>query len=407
MKINADNPGVLALVPIHLKRLRNVVTAGRMLFDVEVLDHIRSMATRTSWSALADGANEMKCTNWARRFLDTKLKFPELPGNLKVSDRSLRKLYMWDANERQEAVSQELDAERGGSILMMDWTYDAAAKCSSERLFNVLSCGQKCLVSKLTKSCSPKEIEPELLKLKQRGVEPRLVYVDDHCCGVWKQLLEQFWPHVCVRLDGMHAIRRLARATTSTQHPWHGAFCRALADAIYTYDSTELGRLHRAWERAGHGSALPTHIKKLYAPRVITDPPRIIAAVQTVFCDFTNKRRFPAGDLLTAQTHSAWACLQRHVAAGCLCDPPDMELNRYGATMSVGGSDFQTVASMRGSSSLEGFHAHQKEWLGHRAIHSVEAGEALLRDGAVRWNRRRSDRASHVYDPQLMFEPDA
>jgi len=135
-------------------------------------------------------------------------------------------LYMWDASERREAVSQELEAEREATILMMDWTYDAAAKCSSPRLFNVMSCDQKCLASKLTKSCSPKEVESELLKLEQRGVVPRLVYVDDHCCGVWKQLL----PHVYVRLDGMHAIRRLVRTTTSTQHPWHGAFCRALAD---------------------------------------------------------------------------------------------------------------------------------------------------------------------------------
>ena len=74
--------------------------------------------------------------------------------------------------------------------------------------------------------------------------------------------------------------------------------------------------------------------------------------------------------------------------------------------MSIGGEDFQTVASMRGSSSLEGFHSHQKEWLGHRAIHSVETGETLLRDGAVRWNRRRSSEASHVYDAKLLRELD-
>ena len=236
---------------------------------------------------------------------------------------------------------------------------------------------------------------------------PRLVYVDDHCCGVWKQLLEKLWPHVHVRLDGMHAIRRLVRTTSSTQHPWHGAFCGAVADAIYTYDPSEQGRLQQAWERAGHGSELPAHIKKQYVPRRITDPQRIIAAIERVFCDFTRSgRHLLDQELLTAETHSAWGYLRRHVSAGCLCDPSGIDLNRYGKTMSIGGEDFQTVASMRGSSSLEGFHSHQKEWLGHRATHSVEAGEALLRDGAVRWNRRRSSEASHVYNAKLLRELD-
>ena len=407
VKMKADRPEVLACMPTSLRRMRHIVEAGRTLFDAEVLDHVRSMATRTSWYALADNINEVKCTSWARRFLGTQLKHFHLPDFLKVDRKSLRNLYMLDASGRREAVSQELEAEGGATILMVDWTYDAAARCSSPRLFNVISCDQKCLASKLTKSCSPKEVEPELLKLKQRGVVPRVVYVDDHCCGVWKQLLEKLWPHVHVRLDGMHAIRRLVRTTSSTQHPWHGAFCRAVADAIYTYDPSEQGRLQQAWERAGHGSELPAHIKKQYVPRRITDPQRIIAAIERVFCDFTRSgRHLLDQELLTAETHSAWGYLRRHVSAGCLCDPSGIDLNRYGKTMSIGGEDFQTVASMRGSSSLEGFHSHQKEWLGHRATHSVEAGEALLRDGAVRWNRRRSSEASHVYDAKLLRELD-
>ena len=243
VKMNADRPEVLACVPTSLQRMRHIVAAGRALFDVEVLDHVRSMATRTSWYALADNINEVKCTSWARRFLGTQSKLFHLPDFLKVDRKSLRNLYMLDASGRREAVSQELEAEGGATILMVDWTYDAAARCSTPRLFNVISCDQKCLASKLTKSCSPKEVEPELLKLKQRGVVPRLVYVDDHCCGVWKQLLEKLWPHVHVRLDGMHAIRRLVRTTSSTQLSWHGAFCRAVADAIYTYDPSEQGRL--------------------------------------------------------------------------------------------------------------------------------------------------------------------
>jgi len=49
---------------------------------------------------------------------------------------------------------------------------------------------------------------------------------------------------------------------------------------------------------------------------------------------------------------------------------------------------------MRGASALEGFHTHQKQWLGPLAHHSAEAGTALLADGALRWNRRRRNEAA-------------
>ena len=401
LKLSADQPKVLARMPVGLKQSWNIVSIGQTLFDVEVLDHVRAMATRTSWSALADGINEMNTMSWVRsvRCTQSTLRSPavsepgevftHLPAHFRVRDKWLRSLYMLDAAQREGAVSQELEAELGNDILLMDWTCDAAAKCGSPYLFNAMSGDLKVLVSKLTRSNGPREVEPELLRLKQRGVVPRVVYVDDHCCSTWKELLEPLWPHVCVRLDGTHAIRRLAQTTTSTQHPWHGLFCKSLASAIYTHDPAEQNRLRQAWARAGHGATVPEHVQKQYVPRVIVNPLRIIAALQATFSDYANKRHAVAGELLTAATHSAWASLRRHVAAGCLCDPPNIELNRYGRVVSIGGENFSMVTSSRGSSPLEGFHAHQKRWLGHMATHAVEAGEALLRDGALRWNKNR------------------
>ena len=230
-KLSADQPRVLACVPAGMRKSWNIVTIGQTLFDVEVLDHVRAMATKTSWSALADGINEMKNLSWLRHVAHTQsmsssvpcLKPTRLcgrpPEDFKVRAKWLRRLYMLDATLRQHLVSEELEAERGGDILVMDWTCDAAAKCGWPFLFNVMSGDRKILVSKLTRSSGPHEVQAELLKLRQRGVEPRVVYVDDHCCSVWKQMLEHLWPHVCVRLDGLHAIRRLARTTSSTQHP--------------------------------------------------------------------------------------------------------------------------------------------------------------------------------------------
>ena len=85
-----------------------------------------------------------------------------------------------------------------------------------------------------------------------------------------------------------------------------------------------------------------------------------------------------------------------HVRTGCLCDPQDIELNVYGATWTLGGEEFRAVKSKRGSSCLEGFHTHQKSWLGASATHNGDIGIALLRDGALRWNRKRHAEAARI-----------
>jgi len=101
------------------------------------------------------------------------------------------------------------------------------------------------------------------------------------------------------------------------------------------------------------------------------------------------------GELLTPRTGQAWAALKTHVQAGCLCDPPGMNMHTFGEPTMIGGADFRTIRMKRGASVLEGFHTHQKQWLGLFAQHNAEAGRALLADGAVRWNRRRRNKASH------------
>ena len=113
------------------------------------------------------------------------------------------------------------------------------------------------------------------------------------------------------------------------------------------------------------------------------------------------------GELLTPATQRAWTSLKPHVLAGCLCDPPGVQLNWHGDAWSMGGEEFREATSKRGSSALEGFHIHQKFWLGPLANHGVEAGTALLRDGALRWNRnRQSDVDAAQPDTRWIFDAD-
>ena len=83
------------------------------------------------------------------------------------------------------------------------------------------------------------------MKLAQRGVNPKVVYVDDECCGAWPDILHKIWPGVEIKLDIFHAILRLTKTTSSTQHPWHSRFCNDLSKAFLQQDVAEVQSGHR------------------------------------------------------------------------------------------------------------------------------------------------------------------
>ena len=167
-----------------------------------------------------------------------------------------------------------------------------------------------------------------------------------------------------MRLDGMHAIRRLTQTTSSTQHPWHGRFCSAISEAIYTYDQHAEAR-----KRDGLPS-LPDDLRSKYVPRVVTDPRHIVAAVEKVLHTYQGRAHTEMGELLSPGTTSAGANLREHVNTGCLCDPPDINLNAWGETVVIGGEEFRPILrTTRGASALKGFQTHQKQWLGPLARH--------------------------------------
>ncbi len=200
----------------------------------------------------------------------------------------------------------------------------------------------------------------------------------------------------------MHAIRRLMRTTSSTQHPWHGKFGSALSNAIYT----------TCEQSADAPDPLSQRRRRQSDYKKIEDPQRIISSIEDVLHSFKTPCT-QAGALLTQETFAAWQCLRKHVAKGCLCDPSGVELNSCRETDTAGDSRQAYVRNARGSSALEGFHTHQKGWLGPLSTHSADAGMALLADGAQRWNRKirncqsLAERPMSVYAPGLLKAVDA
>ena len=287
----SDAPDVIANLPESLQQLWGFVDTGRTLIDAELANFCYGMSIRSSWATVASIVHEMKTTRWMRAATVRYLKLcemlnllptatpKELPVEYRLREEWVRELCIREFHRKEPETFQELSAERGDEVLVFDWTKDAASRCGGKFMFNAMSGGRKVLASAITHAGKPHEVESVVRSLASRGVEPKVAYVDDECCGAWRALLQNIWPAVAVRLDGFHAITRLTRTTTSTQHPWHGAFCKKLSDALYTYDAGEWHRLQEARAKAGLSKVLPKWAKAKYIPRVIVDGEDIEKAI--------------------------------------------------------------------------------------------------------------------------------
>ena len=84
--------------------------------------------------AIAEVLNDMKNSTWRRAMQiaphvrDGISQLQVMPSQLLLSGKWVRNLYVSDAQARSKEVTQELEAQVGDDILMLDWTKDAASR---------------------------------------------------------------------------------------------------------------------------------------------------------------------------------------------------------------------------------------------------------------------------------------
>ena len=398
----SDDLSVLKALPTFVRKRWPFLDTGRHLYDPSLVDLVRAMATKCSWSAIGTAIAEMQDRWWHREVQEVyrmlcETKCPtavrettSCPKKLHVSCPMVRKIYMLDFKAREAGIDENFKAELGDDILRIDWTNGAAMRCRERHLLNIMDGRSRILTFRFTCNAKPEASKPCMQELFDRGVRPRVVYVDDECCGCWLQVLRTFWPDVVVKLDPMHAMKRLTETTASTQHPDHGSFCATLANCIFKYDTKVMERLSCAWFTEHGDNTLPTQVKRKYVPRIIPEPQLIVNAIEKLLEEFQTRDHKTESMLLTARTEKAWQLLRQHILKGCLSDPLGIDLNFDGSAVMIGGIRFASIKSLRGTSPVEGLHAHQKQWLGIFGQHDCEVGAALLKDGAWRWNRAKS-----------------
>ena len=397
----SDDPAVLNALPTSVKLLWRFADSGRHLCDSPLVDLVRAMATRSSWSAISAAISEMRARSW-RRCVDEayhalcdefhvtpKTESIAVPNKFHITCAVVKNVYMTDFRLREDNMDRDFEKFVGDDILRVDWTHSAAIRCGGTHLLNIMDGNNNILLSKFSCNSKPYASRPFMEELFRRGARPKVVYVDEECCGGWPSVLREFWPDIAVRLDPMHAMMRLTRTTASTQHSHHGTFCASLTACIFQDNPKVLRRVCTAWSRERGTCGLPSSVKRKCVPRIIAEPHAIVAAVESLLDELHKKSYGCEGPLLTTATGVAWQALRTHILKGCLGDPPGITLNIEEGTVIIGGTLFNSIRSLRGTSPVEGLHAHQKQWLGAFAQHERCVGEALLKDGAWHWNRKK------------------
>ena len=123
-----DQADVIALLPPHVACLWDFTDTGHTICDSTIIDLLRALATRTSWSAIAETINEMKTTTWMKKVTRQYLLLCELltlrpqsvpramPSEYQINSKWLGNLFASDAETRREEVKAELDAEKGHDL---------------------------------------------------------------------------------------------------------------------------------------------------------------------------------------------------------------------------------------------------------------------------------------------------
>ena len=167
------------------------------LCDDSFVDTTRAWATRASWAAITAALNELRDTRKAKleqKYIALCNELRLIPTaacskSAQLTSRMVTDIYDADYNSRMSDTMSEILAEAPGDILSIDWTKDSAARCGAKWLFNAMDSDGKILASILTATTSPLEVEPVMQELRKRGLELKALYVDDGCCGAWKDII--------------------------------------------------------------------------------------------------------------------------------------------------------------------------------------------------------------------------
>jgi hypothetical protein len=203
-----------------------------------------------------------------------------------------------------------------------------------------------------------------------------------------------------IKLDAFHWFQRISN-TTSKQHILFHLFMACLRDAVFYLDPREVEQYRAAKVAEGmpreEADRLPKSYFIKYGKCVRVIPSRIELAirVQSVIELFDGLADADGNLLITAKSKKQLQNNMEHIWADCLSDPSGVNMY-YDISTSDGGAP--KLATIRGTSQLEGYHKQIRQMLKAKRI-TPELFEALLMLFNYRWNTNADIKhcAAHDY----------
>ena len=112
----SDSKEAIRTLPANVAHLWDVTDTGKRLCRNSVVDLVRAMATRTSWSAIAEAINEMKMTAWVKSITIVYLQLCEslgiqpssvpsaMPEAWRISHKWVRRLFVTGWLQKKEGT---------------------------------------------------------------------------------------------------------------------------------------------------------------------------------------------------------------------------------------------------------------------------------------------------------------
>ena len=390
-------------LPTYLRICFPIVLTRKYACDVSVVALMGSRSIGNSPTALRKDLNEIHTDEWIRkcivylsnckrhkenRFAGQLLMYQHPPEFRPVpSPKWFLAVYLRDVWSRLPILKASASSVYGNILKiaskkkitkkLQGFVANSATWCT-----NVGNENGAVLLSLLTTSENLSNVEKMANGLMARYEKanvspPHLLYTDRDCCKIDgpSKLNRLFfkWTDLKIRIDSWHFMRRLAKTVVNESHPLYGTFMCSISKEIFEWDPKDVNLLTQAkkeeLEMAGISNPPPGAVKRAitkkelakHCKRRTRGSEQTILLLNQLFQSMKGKTDTLGVPLLREDYQEVWEEQKRHVS--CVQDPDGVPLYTKVGQLTKGRTLLPVYRCARGTTSLESFHLHLKNFI--------------------------------------------
>lgn len=398
-------------LPDDLRIRFPVVLTRKFACDKAVVSLMRARTVGNSPTALCGDIHELHSEEWMQRtvtYLSDCQRHKKMLAGMKCVSvtydnppsfktpptyKWFLAVYVRDVWSRLPTLKASLTSVYG-SILKIDSTKKITRKLQGKAASSASWCTNvgnergEVLLSLLTTSESLSNLEKMAEGLMNRyananQADPVVLYTDRDCCKSRGekskyQVLFHRWEKLRVRLDCWHFMRRLSTVCSNESHPLYGTFMKKISAAIFEWEPTDVEALRKAKRNelllTGIKNPSPETVNRAvkktelarHCRRRTRGKEKTIQSIESVLLSLRNSTDCLGVPLFRDGAMDVWNVEKIHVE--CIQDPEDVQLYTKVGDLLKGGVSLPVFRCGRGTTSLESFHCHLKNFIPGKPI---------------------------------------